>query len=174
MDLSYMETVMWVFKQMYEKNLIYKGLRVSLFCPHCSTPISNFEVAMDTDNYKDLTESTAVYKYPLKDEKNTFLLAWSTTPWNKLVTSGLAINPKLTYIKVSQGSEKYILASKTLKMLKDEPYKILNEFKGSDLIGTEFVPLYDFYKIDSDKKAFIVVGDEFVTSEEGTGVVTLA
>lgn len=185
MDLSYMETVMWVFKQMYDKGLIYKGLRVSLFCPHCSTPISNFEVAMDADNYKEITESTAVYKYEVKNEKGTYLLAWSTTPWNKLVTSGLAINPKLTYVKVSQGEEKYILAKETLKMLRDEPYKIIDEFKGGDLIGKEFVPLYDFYAKDSWRKAFtserneeanlfIVVGDEFVTSEEGTGVVTLA
>ena len=174
MDLPYMETVMWVFKQMYEKNLIYKGLRVSLFCPHCSTPISNFEVAMDADNYKDVTESTAVYKYSLKGEKNTFLLAWSTTPWNKLVTSALAVNPELTYVKVSQGSENYILAKGTVKMLKEESYKVLEEFKGSELIGKEFIPHYDFYKIDSGKKAFIIVGDEFVTGEEGTGVVTLA
>lgn len=174
MDLPYMETVMWVFRQMYDKNLIYKGLRVSLFCPHCSTPISNFEVAMDADNYKDIIEATAVYKYQLKDEKNTYLLAWSTTPWNKLVTSGLAVNPKLTYIKVSQGGENYILAKDTVKMLKGEPYKILKEFKGEDLIGKQFILLYDFYKIDPGKKAFIVVGTDFVTAEEGTGVVTLA
>ncbi|MBU0999927.1 isoleucine--tRNA ligase, partial [Patescibacteria group bacterium] len=184
MDLSYMETVMWVFKQMYDKNLIYKGLRVSLFCPHCSTPISNFEVAMDPHNYKDITEVTAVYKYEIKEEKGTYILAWSTTPWNKLVTSGLAVNPKLTYVKVSQGKEKYILAKKTLKILKDEPYKILEEFKGKDLIGTKFVPHYDFYaceaernpafKTNPDKKTFIVTGGEFVTPEEGTGVVTLA
>ncbi|MDD5415819.1 MAG: isoleucine--tRNA ligase [Candidatus Daviesbacteria bacterium] len=173
-DLSYMESVMWVFKQMYDKNLIYKGLRVSLYCPHCATPISNFEVAMDADNYKDIKELTAVYKYQLKKDKNTYLLAWSTTPWNKLVTSGLAVNPKLTYVKVSQGKENYILAKDTLKVLKNEQYKILEEFKGKDLSGTEFVPLYNFYKIESGKKAFIVVGDVFVTSEEGTGVVTLA
>ncbi len=174
MDLSYMETVMWVFKQMYEKNLIYKGLRVSLFCPHCSTPISNFEVAMDQENYKDLTELTAVYKYPLKGEKNTYLLAWSTTPWNKLVTSALAINPKLTYVKVAQVEENYILAKSTLKMLDDKPYKIIEEFKGSKLVGMEFIPLYDFYEIDPGKKAFIVIGTDFVTADEGTGVVTLA
>ncbi len=174
MDLPYMETVMWVFKQMYDKDLIYKGLRVSLFCPHCSTPISNFEVAMDQDNYQDLIEQTAVYKYPIKGEDDTYLLAWSTTPWNKLVTSALAVNPELDYVKVSQGNEKYILAKATLKMLTDEPYKILEEFKGSSLVGKEFVALYDFYKIEPGKKAFIVVGADFVTADEGTGVVTLA
>src|SRR3990170_1146212 len=75
MDLPYMETVMWVFKQMYEKGHIYKGLRVSLYCPHCSTPISNFEVAMDADNYKEVTEKATTYKYQLLDEKNTYFLA---------------------------------------------------------------------------------------------------
>ena len=172
-DLSYMESVMWVFKQMYDKDLIYKGLRVSLYCPHCATPISNFEVAMDADNYKDITEETAVYKYQLKKESNTFLLAWSTTPWNKLVTLGLAVNPTLTYIKVNQGKENYILAKSTIKMLKGD-YKKLAEFKGKDLINKEFIPHYSFYKIDPGKKAFVVVGDEFVTAEEGTGIVTLA
>ncbi|MFH1833078.1 MAG: isoleucine--tRNA ligase [Candidatus Levyibacteriota bacterium] len=174
MDISYMESVMWVFKQMYDKGLVYKGLRVSLFCPHCSTPISNFEVAMDADNYKDLTEPTAVYKYRLKAEKNTYLLAWSTTPWNKLVTSSLAVKPDLTYVKVCQGKENYILAKSTVKMLEEKPYKILEEFKGSELVGKEFIPPYDFYKIDPGKKAFIVIGADFVTEEEGTGVVTLA
>ena len=109
-----MESVMWVFKQMYEKGYIYKGLRVSLYCPHCATPISNFEVAMDADNYQEVPDSSTVYKYPLKGEKNTFILAWSTTPWNKIVTSALAVNPKLSYVKVKQADEYYILAKSTL------------------------------------------------------------
>ncbi|MBI2040296.1 isoleucine--tRNA ligase [Candidatus Microgenomates bacterium] len=172
-DLPYMESVMWVFKQMYNKGLIYKGLRVSLYCPHCATPISNFEVAMDADNYKDVVEPTAVYKYQLKDEQNTYILAWSTTPWNKIVTPALAVNPKLTYVKINQADEKYILAKSAIKTLKGD-YKKLAEFKGKDLIGKEFIPHYTFYKIDPGKKAFIIIGDEFVTAKEGTGVVTLA
>ncbi len=172
-DLPYMESVMWVFKQMYDKELIYKGLRVSLYCPHCATPISNFEVAMDADNYKDVKEATAVYKYQLKDEKDTFLLAWSTTPWNKLVTPALAVNPKLTYVKISQNNENYILAKSTIKILKGD-YKKVSEFKGSELINKEFIPHYTFYKIDPDKLAFIIIGGDFVTAEEGTGIVTLA
>lgn len=174
MDLSYMETVMWIFKQMYEKGYVYKGLRVSLYCPHCVTPISNFEVAMDADNYKDLTEPTAVFKYQLAGEKDTYLLAWSTTPWNKIATPALAVNPKMKYVKVSQGSEKYILAKSTLKMLKEEPYQVLEEFLGSALIGLKFLPHYNFYKIDEGKKAFIVIGGNFVTADEGTGIVTIA
>ena len=172
-DLPYMESVMWVFKQMYDKDLIYKGLRISLYFPHCATPISNFEVAMDADNYKDVNEPTAVFKYQLKNEENTFFLAWSTTPWNKIVTPALAVNPKLTYIKVKQGGENFILAKSTIEILKND-YKISEEFKGKDLVGREFIPHYDFYQIDPEKKAFIVIGGEFVTAEEGTGIVTLA
>ncbi|KKR54483.1 MAG: Isoleucine-tRNA ligase, partial [Candidatus Curtissbacteria bacterium GW2011_GWA1_40_24] len=175
MDMPYMESVMWVFKQMYEKGYIYKGLRVSLYCPHCATPISNFEVAMDADNYKEVTEPANIYKYRFQGERDTYFLAWSTTPWNKIATPALAVNPKLKYVKVAQGSEKYILAKATLKILKKHPkYKILEEFTGVKLVGNKFVSHYDFYKADSGKKAFVVIPGDFVTSEEGTGIVTIA
>ena len=174
MDLPYMESVMWVFKQMYDKNLIYKGLRVSLYCPHDVTPISNFEVAMDADNYKEVTEPTAVFMYRLADEKDTYFLAWSTTPWNKLATPALAVHPKLTYVKVQQGNEKYILAKSTIKMLTDTPYTILEEFTGETLVGKKFELHYDFYKIDEGKRAGVVIPGDFVTSDEGTGIVTIA
>lgn len=175
MDTSYMESVMWVFKQLYEKGYVYKGLRVSLYCPHCATPISNFEVAMDSDNYKELIDSATTYKYPLVGEDNTFILAWSTTPWNKIVTTALAVNPELMYIKVEQNGEKYILAESTKKVLgKDSTYKIIDQFKGEKLVGNKFVPHYDYYPVESGKKIFEVIGGSFVTAEEGTGVVTIA
>ena len=174
MDLSYMESVMWVFKQMYDKGYIYKGLRVSLYCPHCSTPISNFEVAMDPENYQVITEPAVTYKYKLREERDTYLLAWSTTPWNKIATPALAVNPDLAYVKVKQGDEHYILGKETLKVLKSEPYEIVDEFKGKDLIGKEFEPHYHYYPIERGKKAFEVVGGDFVTAEEGTGIVTIA
>jgi len=174
MDKDYMETVMWVFKSMYDKGYIYKGLRISLFCPHCSTPISNFEVAMDQDNYKEITEDATTYMYKLDGEEDTYILAWSTTPWNKIATPALAVNPKLRYVKVKQGNKYYILAKSTLSFLKEEEFKIEDEFLGKDLIGKKFIPHYDFYKIDEGKKVFIIVGGDFVTADEGTGVVTIA
>lgn len=174
MDTPYMESVMWVFKQMYEKQLIYKGMRVSLYCPHCVTPISNFEVAMDPDNYKEVTEATAVYKYQLEEEKDTYLLAWSTTPWNKLATPALAVNPTLTYIKVEQDGKKYILAKTTIAMLTAQPYTILEEFPGETLVGKKFVLHYSFYEVEKGKNAGVVIPGEFVTSDEGTGIVTIA
>ncbi len=176
-DIPYMESVMWVFKQMYEKGFIYKGLRVSLYCPHCSTPISNFEVAMDADNYKEIVDHATTYKYKLEDEENTYILAWSTTPWNKIVTPALAVNPDLTYIKVQQGEEQYILAESTKDSLKnDVPYKIIDRISGKELLGKKFVPHYDYYKneIKQDEKSFEIVGGDFVSAEEGTGVVTIA
>src|SRR3989338_7152746 len=175
MDKDYMESVMWVFKNIYDKGYIYKGLRVSLFCPHCSTHISNFEVAMDPENYKSVTEPSNVYKYKLEEEEETYILAWSTTPWNKLVTPALAVNPDLTYIKVKQGKEYYILAETTAQyILTAEKYEVVEKISGKKLVGRRFVPHYDFYKIDPGKKAFEIFAGDFVTADEGTGVVTIA
>ncbi len=173
MDTDYMESVMWVFKGMYEKNYIYKGLRISLYCPHCSTPISNFEVAMDPDNYKDVTEVSNTYKYEIAPK--TFLLAWSTTPWTKITTTALAVNPKFSYIKVEYNNEFYFLAKSTLeKVFADKEYKVIEEVLGRELIGTKYTPHYDFFEKIKDKKCFEVVGGDFVTADEGTGIVTIA
>src|SRR3989338_6744203 len=174
MNFDYMETVMWMFKQMYEKGYIYKGLRVSLYCPHCVTPISNFEVAMDADNYISVTEPSNIYKYKLAGEKNTYFLAWSTTPWNKLVTTALAVNPQLDYVKVKVNNENFFLAKSTLAILKSTDYKIVETMKGKDLIDKKYEPLFDFFTIDEGKEAFVVKGGDFVTADEGTGMVTIA
>lgn len=173
-DKEYMESVMWVFSQMYKGGHIYKGLRVSLYCPHCSTPISNFEVAMDAENYKVIQDAATTYKYKLEGEDNVYFLAWSTTPWNKLVTPALAVNPKFEYVKVKQGDEFYILAKDTVKILTDTPYEIVETFKGESLLGKKYVAHYDFYKIDEGKKAFEIIAGNFVTADEGTGIVTIA
>src|SRR5260221_11663804 len=179
-DVDYMESVMWVFKQMYEKGFIYKGLRVSLYCPHCATPISNFEVAMDADNYKEIQDDTTTYKYEIKNENasgKAYFLAWSTTPWNKLVTTALAVNPKFIYVKVSQNGETYILAKSTIKILGDKKsYKILEEIKGAELVGMKFDPHYDYFKNNVKKgvRVFEIIPGDFVTADEGTWIVTIA
>jgi len=177
-DMPYMESVMWVFKGMYDKGYIYKGLRISLYCPHCATPISNFEVAMDADNYKDVSEVSNTYKYELitKDKKyKTFLLAWSTTPWTKITTTALAVNPKLIYSKVMYDGDYYILAKSTLeRVFTNKKYELVEEFKGKELINVSYIPHYDFFEKEKNKKCFIIIGGVFVTAEEGTGVVTIA
>lgn len=173
-NIDYMESVVWVFKQMYDKGYIYKGLKITLYCPHCATPISDFEVAMDDDNYKEINDPATVYKYKLEKEDKTFILAWSTTPWNKIVTPALAVNPALTYVKIDQGDEYYILAKSRLNILKDEQYRIIAEFKGKTLIGKKFEPHYDYYSADKGEKIWEIIGGGFVSPDEGTGVVTIA
>jgi len=180
MDASYMESVWWGFKQLFDKGLVYEGRKVILYCPRCATPLSNFEIAMD-NSYENVTEPSNVYKYKLVDQDDTYLLAWSTTPWNKLATPALAVNPDLTYLKVKQENDQgkdeyYVLAESTVKILKAKPYEIVEKFKGYELEKFEFKLHFDFYAKDrkKDKKAGVIVADDFVTSEEGTGVVTLA
>ncbi|MFS8158683.1 MAG: isoleucine--tRNA ligase [Candidatus Roizmanbacteria bacterium] len=173
-DKDYMESVMWVFKQMYDKKYIYKGLRVSLYCPHCATPISNFEVAMDAENYKDIKETATTYKYKIVDQDNTYLLAWSTTPWTKIVTTALAINPELTYVKVAKENKFYILAKSALERMDLDKAEIIKSYKGEELVDMKFELHYPYFKIEEGKKSGVIVGAQFVTAEEGTGIVTLA
>jgi len=175
MDNSYLESVWWGFKQLYDKGLVYQGRKVILYCPRCSTPLSNFEIAMD-NSYEEVKEASDVYKYKVKNQENTYLLAWSTTPWNKLATPALAVNPDLSYVKVQQGDEYYVLAETRLEMLKAEPeYEVVEKLKGQDLEAWEFELHYDFYPDRAEnERAGVVVADDFVTDDEGTGVVTLA
>lgn len=174
MDATFMESVWWGFAQLYQKGLVYEGRKVILYCSRCATPLSNFEIAMD-NSYLEVTEPANTYKYPVVGQDKTFLLAWSTTPWNKLATPALAVNPDLTYVKVKQGNELYVLAETTLKMLTDEPYEVVEKFSGADLSKWTFTPHYDFYPDrTADEKFGVVIADPFVSAEDGTGIVTLA
>jgi isoleucyl-tRNA synthetase len=174
MDLSYMESVWWGFKQLHEKSLVYEGKRVILYCPRCSTPLSNFEIAMD-NSYQDHTEDSTYYKFPVKDQKDTYFLAWSTTPWNKLATPALAVNPTLQYVKVRVDKDYFFLAESRLNVLEDEKYEVVDRFTGEQLSELEFELLYDFYpQRKKDEKAGVIIADDFVTDDEGTGIVTLA
>lgn len=174
MDATFMESVWWGFRQLWDKKLIYEGKKVILYCPRCATPLSNFEIAMD-NSYSDVTEASTVYKYKVKQQAETSLLAWSTTPWNKLATPALAVHPTLTYVKVRQGDEYFILAEKMLSVLQGE-YEKVETFVGIDLEQFEFELHYDFYAGDRlpNEKTGVIIADEFVTAEEGTGIVTLA
>ncbi len=174
MDLSYMESVWWAFKTLFEKGFVYEGRKVILYCPRCATPLSNFEIAMD-NSYKDIDEPSTIYKFKVAGSKDNYFLAWSTTPWNKLVTTALAVNPDLTYVYVKQGKETYILAETRLSILTEVPYEIVKKVQGSELHGLKYEALYDFFpNRTEDEQGFIVVSDDYVTDSEGTGIVTLA
>ncbi|PIN75518.1 isoleucine--tRNA ligase [Candidatus Woesearchaeota archaeon CG10_big_fil_rev_8_21_14_0_10_37_12] len=168
MDNSYMETVWWIFKTLYDKDLVYEGKKILLYCPRCETPIANAEIAMD-NSYKNVTEKSVVAKFKLKEE-NTFLLAWTTTPWTLPGNVALFVNPEFTYVKVKQGNEFLLLAKDCLSVLVGK-YDVVEELSAETLVGKQYEPLYDLFKGD---KFYTVYKAEFVTSEQGTGIVHTA
>lgn len=173
MDKSYMESVWWAFKQLYEAGKIYEGEKVLLYCTRDATPISKAEVAMD-NSYQDVTDPSAYVKFKLKGE-DAYLLAWTTTPWTLLSNTAIAVNQDLTYAEVEVDGQKFILAKDLInKALTNEKHqvvehKILRTFRGKELVGKSYEPIVDTYK-QLDDKAFKVWHADFVHAEEGTGI----
>jgi isoleucyl-tRNA synthetase len=171
MDLSYMESVMWVFKTLYDKDLVYKGKRVSLFCPRCSTPLTNFEIAMD-NSYKDVDDPSVFIKFKLV-ESGEILLAWTTTPWTLPTNFALGVDTDKPYVKVDSDGDVFILAKSRLEaVFKDKKYQILKEIKGEELVGKKYHPLYDYFQ--SQLQDHTVYAADFVSMEDGTGIVHIA
>ena len=166
---DYIESVWWALKEIWDKDLLYKGHKIMPYCPRCGTSLSSHEVAQ---GYKDVKEASLIAKFILKGKDKEYILAWTTTPWTLPSNVALCVNPHETYVKVSVGEEKYILAKALIeKVIKDE-YEIIEEYVGSDMVGMEYIPLYDFAKPDG--KAYYVVCDDYVTMDDGTGVVHIA
>lgn len=174
MDKDYMESVWWAFKTLYDKGKIYEGEKVLLYCTRCATPISKAEVAMD-NSYQDVTDPSVYVKFKLQGE-DTYLLAWTTTPWTLLANVALAVNKNYDYTEVELGGDKLILAEELLdKVLTDDKhnvleYKVLKTIKGKDLIGKRYEPLFN----DHGKNAHTVHSADYVTLEDGTGIVHIA
>jgi len=176
LENNYMESIWWVFKQIWDKKMVYQGHKSMHICPRCETPLSNFEVSQ---GYKDVTDLSLTAKFELKDEPGTYILAWTTTPWTLPGNVALAIGPNIEYVKIEaeteKGKEKYILGKPLIeKVMGEKPYKILNNVSPKDLEGKEYEPLFDFYKNKLDKKAYYVIVEDFVSIQEGTGVVHIA
>ena len=174
MDNEYIESVWWAFNQLYEKGFIYEGKKILMYCPRCSTPLAKSEIAMD-NSYKKVKEITLVVKFKLKEE-DAYALAWTTTPWTLPSNLALTVNPKLiyAYVKDKRSNETYILAKELIpKFYKDKSeYKIIKEVQGKDFEGKEYEPLFDYFK--GTKNAFKFLLADFVTAEEGTGIVHTA
>lgn len=173
MDKDYMESVWWAFKQLYEKGKIYEGEKVLLYCTRDATPISKAEVAMD-NSYQDVTDPTVYVKFKLEGEPS-YLLAWTTTPWTLPSNTAIAIHKDLYYSEVEVAQERLIMAQSLIeKVLTDDKhqpldYRILRTFKGKELVGKSYEPLFDTYK-DLGNKAFKVWHADFVHADDGTGV----
>ncbi|MCK4520685.1 class I tRNA ligase family protein [Candidatus Parcubacteria bacterium] len=165
-ETDYIETVWWLLKQIWQKKLLYKDYKVVPYCPRCGTSLSSHEVAQ---GYKKVKENSIYVKFSIKGQKNTYLLVWTTTPWTLPGNAAVAVNPKFIYAKVKVNNEFLILAKNRIKESGIEG-EVIEEFKGKDLIGLKYKPLYKF-QIPNIYK--IVAGD-FVTTEDGTGLVHIA
>ncbi len=186
MDTNYIESVWWAFKQLYEKGYLYEGEKILLYCPRCSTPLSKSEIAMD-NSYKIIKDTTIVVKFKLSDtpthrtpntesKNEVFALAWTTTPWTLPSNLALTVNPKLTYayIKDKDDGNTYLLAKKLIPKFyksKDE-YTITEEIKGKKLEGKKYEPIFPYFKNNPNSFQFLL--DDFVTAEDGTGIVHTA
>ncbi|MBR4333404.1 MAG: class I tRNA ligase family protein, partial [Clostridia bacterium] len=168
---DYIESEWWSLKTIAEKGLIYKGHKIVPYCPRCGTALSSHEVAQ---GYKNVKEKSAFVRFPVKGEENLYLLAWTTTPWTLPSNLALCVNAHETYCRVETNENVTYIMAKALveKVLEGKEPKIVSEMPGSDLVGTEYVPLYRF--VEPDKKAWFVVSDDYVTMEDGTGIVHIA
>ncbi|GKX68658.1 isoleucine--tRNA ligase [Inconstantimicrobium mannanitabidum] len=167
---SYIESVWWALKTMWDKGLLYKGHKVMPYCPRCGTGLSSHEVSQ---GYKDVKDLTAIAKFKVKNEENKYILAWTTTPWTLPSNVALCINKSYTYVEAKKDDEVYILAKDLAGKVLGEEYEIVKEFKGEELLGLEYEQLLPFYT-PTDKKGFYVVHGDYVTLSDGTGIVHIA
>lgn len=165
---SYIESEWWALKQIWDKGLLYKGFKVVPYCPRCGTPLSSHEVAQ---GYKDVKERSAIVRFKKKDE-DVYFLAWTTTPWTLPSNVALCVNPEEDYVKVKHGDYTYILASALVETVLKEDYTVLETYKGKDLEGIEYEPLWGGLNVKG--KAWFVVCDSYVTLTDGTGIVHIA
>ncbi len=193
MSTPYMESVIWAFKQIYEKGLIYKGKRVSLFSTDTSTPVSNFEVQMDPDNYQDTKDLAIFTKFELvnpekiseSSDRPVYMVAWTTTPWTIPSNFALAVNKAYTYVLVEYDKQLLVVAKDRLNYTfnEDEGHvgtdegkvvRIVKEFTGDKLQGLRYKPVYDFFVKDTTENDFKIYLSDDVVSTEGTGVLHIA
>jgi isoleucyl-tRNA synthetase len=181
MDLSFMESVLWAFKRLYDKGLLYEGFRVLPYCWECETPLSNFETRQD-DSYRDRTDPAITVRFELEpvDEGpellrgKVALLAWTTTPWTLPSNLALAVGPELRYSVLAWGDGHVVLGEGCLDEYEESlgGAEVLGTVTGADLVGRRFRPLFDY--LSSTPGAFVVLGGDFVAMDEGTGIVQMA
>jgi isoleucyl-tRNA synthetase len=164
---EYMESVWWSLKQIWDKGLLYKGHKIIPYCPRCGTALSTHEMAQ---GYKTVTEPSVYVKF-MTEDKSAYFLAWTTTPWTLLANLALTVHPDYTYVKVNNEGTVLILVKDRLDILEGD-YTILEEFPGRELEGMRYQPLFDYCNPEG-KRHVVILGD-FVTTDEGTGIVHTA
>ncbi|MBA2369815.1 MAG: isoleucine--tRNA ligase [Candidatus Protochlamydia sp.] len=175
MDLLFMESVWWVFKELYKEGLVYEGYKVMPFSAKLGTPLSNFEAS---ENYKDVDDPSLTVAFRSRDKPNTYFLAWTTTPWTLVSNLALMVGPMIEYVEILDHSSKrhFILAYARLNSYYTEidGFTILRTFPGLELEGNQYIPLFDYFNDRSHKGAFKILLEDSVSLEEGTGIVQTA
>lgn len=168
----FMETVWWVFKQLYDKGLVYRGVKVMPYSTACNTPLSNFE---SHQNYKDVQDPSVIVSFPLVENENVSLIAWTTTPWTLPSNLALCVNPEFLYVQVKDNTTErtYIMMEARLGALfkSESEYTVLDKFPGRVIKGKKYKPLFDYFRKCAESGAFQVLTDNYVKEEDGTGVV---
>ncbi len=174
MEPDYMESIWWVVKSLWEKGLIYEGHYILPYCPRCSTVLSNHE--LNLGGYKEVHDPAITIRFKVKGTEDTYLLAWTTTPWTLPSNLAVCMGPDIDYVKVKDGDEFYILAeSRLAAYYKDEnAYEIVEKKKGSEWLGMKYEPLFDYFADREEQGAFQVYTGDHVTTEDGTGIVHTA
>ncbi|HET8658517.1 MAG TPA: isoleucine--tRNA ligase, partial [Micromonosporaceae bacterium] len=173
LDLSYMESVMWAFKTLYDKGLAYEGFRVLAYCWRCETPLSNTETRMD-DVYRDRQDPALTVWFELEGEQPTKVAVWTTTPWTLPSNLALAVGPDVEYAVLERDGQRYLVGAARLDAYDRElgDFARVGTVRGAELVGRRYRPLFDF--LADTPNAFQVLAGDFVTTEDGTGVVHLA
>jgi isoleucyl-tRNA synthetase len=175
---NYIESIWWALKRYYDAEMIYRGYKIQPYCPRCETPLSSHEVAL---GYKDVKDPSVYVKMRLKEDPSTHFLVWTTTPWTLIANVALAVHPEIDYVKISllhgEGDEAVptgehlILAKARLEVIR-EKYSIISEFKGKALLGKEYERLFSYHQVK--EKGWYVVEADFVTTDDGSGIVHMA
>ena len=174
MDRSYMESVWWIFKRIWDKGLVYEGQKAVPYCFRCSTPLSNFEA---NQGYRDRQDQAVTIKFAVRGQPNTFFLAWTTTPWTLPSNLALAVGADIDYVRIEdRNGEQYIMAQNRLAAYYKNPadYTVVAHLKGDELENWEYEPLFPYFTDLAATGAFKVVTADFVSTEDGTGIVHIA
>ncbi|MCK5850329.1 MAG: isoleucine--tRNA ligase [Kiritimatiellae bacterium] len=173
MDAKYMESIWWVFKSLWDKDLVYEGQKILPYCPRCTTPLSNFET---NQGYSDVTDPAITVRFKLDGEEDAYILAWTTTPWTLPSNMALAVGENITYARVREQDVVYYMAMERVSAYyeSENDYEEITECSGADLVDRTYVPLFDYFIDKQDEDAFRVVAADFVSTENGTGIVHIA
>jgi len=177
MDLSYMESVWWCFKTLFDKGLVYRSFRVMAYSTSLATPLSNFEVQL---NYKEVSDPSIIVQFKRADKDNAYILAWTTTPWTLPSNLGLCVNPELKYLRVKKkddgvewlvGKDRFDWVCQSIKKNREKDFEVLEEVLGEKLVGIPYKPLFEYFREKVNSKAWHILSDKYVTTGAGTCIV---